>query len=118
MPKWSLSESSDSSFSSESIELLSQNRKNDDDYNTDEKEENDEEWQNNDFMNSADYNGDYSANDFSIQNRVMHFLYGDRIDNKRNQQNVESSLLIEDGTSVTEEKTTTSQCHNQLMLDK
>ena len=57
-------------------------------------------------MYNADYEGDYSANDFSIQNRVMHFLYvyGDRIDNKRNRQNVEISFLIEAGTSVSDEK--------------
>ena len=122
--KMSSYESSDASVSSGSIELLSKNRKNDDDYNTDDEEENDEEQgdnenhQNNGFMNSADYDGDYTANDFSIQNRVMHFLYGDHTDNKRNRQNVEISLLIEAGTSVTEEKTITSQRHNQLMLDK
>jgi hypothetical protein len=112
--KTSSYESSNKSGSSGSIELLSQNRKNDDDYNTDDEVENVEEQEDNEnqqntgFMNSADYDGDYTANDFSIQNRVMHFLYGDRIDNKRNRQNVKISLLIEAGTSVTEEKTTTS----------
>ena len=108
--KTSSYESPNKSVSLGSIELLSQNRKNDDDYNTDDEEGNDKEQednknqQNNGFMNSADYDGDYTANDFSIQNRVMHFLYGDRIDNKRNRQNVEISLLIEARTSVIEEK--------------
>jgi hypothetical protein len=105
----SSSESSDSIVSSDSIELLSQNRKNDNDYNAGDEEENDKEQgedenqQNNGFMNSADYDEDYSANDFSIQNIVMHFLYEDHFDNKRNRQNVEIYLLIEAGTSVTEE---------------
>ena len=45
--KTSSYESSDKSVSSGSIELLSQNRKNDDDYNTDNEEENDEEQEDN-----------------------------------------------------------------------
>ena len=90
----------------------------DDEEENDEEQEDNENQQNNGFINSADYDGDYTANDFSIQIRVMHFLYGDCIDNKRNRQNVKISLLIEAGTSVTEEKTTTSQRRNQLMLNK
>jgi len=107
--KTSLPKSSNSSVSLDSIELLSQNRKNDHEHSTDDEEENDKEQgedenqQNNGFMNSADYDEDYSANDFSIQNIVMHFLYEDHFDNKRNRQNVEIYLLIEAGTSVTEE---------------
>ena len=100
------------------MNLYLKTRKNDNDYNTDNEEENDKEQQNNGCMNSADYDGDYSANYFSIQNRVMHFLHGDHIDNKRNRQNIEISLLIEAGTSVIDEKTTTSQRRNQMMLDK
>jgi hypothetical protein len=61
--------------------------------------------------------GDYTASQFSVQQRIMHFL-GERIDQQMNRVNVEICLLIEAGTAVTNERAVTSEVRNQMMLDK
>ena len=53
--------------------------------------------------------GDYSSE--------LHFL-GEAIDQQKNRFNVEACLLIEAGTSVSNEWTTTATIRNQMMLDR
>ena len=60
--------------------------------------------------------GDYSS-EFSIHQRILHFL-GEAIDQQKNRFNVEACLLIEAGTSVSNERTTTATIRNQMMLDR
>jgi len=61
--------------------------------------------------------GDYTALQFSVQQRIMHFL-GERIDQQKNRVDVEICLLIEAGTSVTNERAVAIEVRNQMMLDK
>ena len=50
--------------------------------------------------------GDYGVEEFPVQKRVIHFL-GKRID-ARNRMNVEICILIEAGTSVSNDRSTTT----------
>ena len=59
---------------------------------------------------------DYTVADFSVQQRVMHFL-GAHID-RTNRSNVETCLLIEAGTAVINERSTTAEIRNEMMKDK
>jgi hypothetical protein len=61
--------------------------------------------------------GDYSVEELSVQQRVMQFL-SNRIGNCKNRLNVETCLLLEAGWSVSNEKATTSDLYNQLMLER
>jgi hypothetical protein len=70
-----------------------------------------------DFFGTASGEGDYVIEEFSVQQRVMHFLR-ERIDNRRNRQNVETCLLVEAGSSVSDERATTSDVRNQMMLER
>jgi hypothetical protein len=47
----------------------------------------------------------------------MHFLHN-RIDNRKNMQNTEICLLLEAGSSVSDEKATTSDLRNQLIRER
>ena len=69
------------------------------------------------FFGDASGEGDYAVEEFSIQQRVMHFLR-ERIDNCKNRQNVEICLLVEAGSSVSDERTTTSDLCNRMMLER
>ena len=60
--------------------------------------------------------GDYEVQEFPVQKHVMHFL-GKRID-ARNRMNVEICLLIEAGTSVLNERSTTTEICNRMMQDR
>ena len=60
--------------------------------------------------------GDYASN-FTIHQRILHFL-GEAIDQQKNRFNVEACLVIEAGTSVSNERTTTATIRNQMMLDR
>jgi hypothetical protein len=60
--------------------------------------------------------GDYTVSDFPVQQRVMHFL-GETI-NRSNRSNVETCLLIEAGTAVINERTTSAEIRNEMMKDK
>ena len=60
--------------------------------------------------------GDYAVEEFSIQQRIMHFL-GQRID-KQNRFNVEICLLLEAGSSVSDERATTSNLRNDMMMNR
>ena len=51
--------------------------------------------------------GDYVAAEFLVHQRILHFL-GENIDQQKNQYNVEACLLIELGTAVSNEWTTTA----------
>ena len=53
---------------------------------------------------------------FSIQQRIMHFL-GQKID-KQNRFNVEICLLLEAGSSVSDERATTSNLRNNMMMNR
>jgi hypothetical protein len=70
-----------------------------------------------DFFGATSGEGDYAVAEFSVQQRVMHFLR-ERIDNRKNRQNVEICLLVEAGLSVSDERATTSNVCNQMMLEK
>ncbi len=70
-----------------------------------------------DFFGATSGEGDYAVADFSVQQRVMHFLR-ERIDNRKNRQNVEICLLVEAGSSVSNERATTSDVRNQMMLER
>ena len=61
--------------------------------------------------------GDYTVSEFSLQQRVMHFL-GKKIDQQRNRLNVKICILIEAGTAVSNERATTADLQNQIMMDK
>ncbi len=69
------------------------------------------------LFGSHNGDGDYTASQFSVQQRIMHFL-GERIDHKKNRLNVEICLLVEAGTAVTNERGVTMDMRNQLMIDK
>ena len=60
-----------------------------------------------DFFGAHSGEGEYAVAEFSVQQRVIHFLR-ERIDNRKNRQNVEISLLIEAGSSVSNERAMTS----------
>ena len=60
--------------------------------------------------------GDYTVSDFPVQQHVMHFL-GATI-NRNNRSNVETCLLIEAGTAVINERTTSAEIRNEMMKDK
>ena len=60
--------------------------------------------------------GDYEVEEFSVHKRIIHFL-GERID-ARNRMNVEICILIEAGTSVVNERSTTSEIRNRMMQDR
>ncbi len=60
--------------------------------------------------------GDYEVQEFPVQKRVIHFL-GERID-ARNRMNVEICLLIEAGSSVLNERSTTTEIRNRMMQDR
>ena len=60
--------------------------------------------------------GDYSVNEFSVQQRVMHFLR-QKID-RGNSLNVEICLLLEAGTSVSDESTTVANLRNDMMMTR
>jgi len=60
---------------------------------------------------------DYAASEFSLSQRVMHFL-GEKIDQQKNRFNVEICILIEAGTAVSNEKTTTAEAQNRMMKEK
>lgn len=61
--------------------------------------------------------GDYAVEEFSVHQRVMHFLQN-KIDNHNNRQNAEICLLIETRSSVVDEKSTTTVLRNQLMMER
>ncbi|KAL3788791.1 hypothetical protein HJC23_006244 [Cyclotella cryptica] len=69
------------------------------------------------FVDSEEYDGTYAAAEFSIHQRIMHFLRGRKIDHVT-RQNVEICLLIEAGGSVTYERTTTVAVRNRMMLER
>ena len=60
--------------------------------------------------------GDYAVEEFSIQQRIMHFPE-QRID-KQNRFNVEICLLLEAGSSVSDERATTSNLRNDMMMNR
>jgi hypothetical protein len=60
--------------------------------------------------------GDCRVEEFVVQKHVMHFL-GKRID-QRNRLNVEICLLIKAGTSDSNERSTTTEFRNRMMLDR
>jgi len=60
--------------------------------------------------------GDYGVEEFPVKKRVIHFL-GERID-ARNRMNVEICILIEAGTSVSNERSTTTVIQHRMMLDR
>jgi hypothetical protein len=70
-----------------------------------------------DIFGDANGEGDYAIQDFSVQQRIMHFLR-ERIDNRKNRQNVEICLLVEAGSSVSDERATTTDVRNQMMLER
>ena len=51
--------------------------------------------------------GYYLAAELSVHQRILQFL-GENIDQQKNQYNVEACLLIEFGTAVSNERTTTA----------
>jgi hypothetical protein len=70
-----------------------------------------------DFFCDARGEGDYAVKEYSVQQRVVHF-FCDRIDNCKNRQSVEICLLLEAGSSVSDEKATTSDLCNGLMMER
>jgi hypothetical protein len=60
--------------------------------------------------------GNYGVEEFPVQKHVIHFL-GERID-ARNRMNVEICILMEAGTPVSNERFTTTDIQNRMMLDR
>ena len=69
------------------------------------------------LFGSHNDNGDYTASQFSVQQHIMHCL-GEQIDHQKNWLNVEICLLIEAGTTVTNESVVSTEVQNQMMIDK
>ncbi len=123
-----------SSSPSESSEVRHINHDNDDrnyegnddinhesEYTEEEEDDEVEDGEDSEFMpglfGSHNGDGDYTASQFSVQQRIMHFL-GERIDHQKNRINVEICLLVEAGTAVTNERGVSTDMRNQMMLDK
>ena len=70
-----------------------------------------------DFFGAINGGGDYAIKDFSVQQRVMHFLR-EQINNCKNRQNVEICLLVEAGSSMSDERATTTNERNQMTLER
>ncbi len=60
--------------------------------------------------------GDYAVDEFSAQQWIMHF-WGQGID-QRNRLNVEICLLLEAGSSVSDERTTLATSRNEMMMNR
>jgi hypothetical protein len=52
------------------------------------------------LMSNMDYEGHYSANDFSIQDRMMHILNGDQIDNYKKGKMRRFLFLLKQGLQL------------------
>lgn len=65
-----------------------------------------------------DYEMDYAITAFPLHRRIMHFLGEDSLINEVNRKAVEYALIIEAGSSVSEEETTDNAQKESLMLAK
>jgi hypothetical protein len=95
-------------------DIINENNNDNNDDVSDDKNDDDDDMSS--FFGNHNGDGDYTASQFSVQQRVIHFL-GERIDRQKNRLNVEICLLIEASTAVSNERSTTAEIRSQMMLN-